>query len=166
MALSKKKLSSIGYVLPVESISRKFALRKEVAGLKDIQTGASTGEIGPIKFMGGSLRRTFRVGSGLVATNVLFIKKNKRTTPPSADELLARQNFAAASAWANAAKKDLSAITHNQLVWAEIAADPTLSSGGLYANGYNYNTFLFAYAYKVRKDGGTLPVNHQLPDAQ
>lgn len=161
-----KNLSTIGYVLPVESISRKFALRKEKAGLMSVKTGSSTSVVGPVKFFGGSARKYYRAGSGLVSTNVLFLRKNRSLVAPTAEVLEARQWFAASSRWAAAARKDLSAITHNQQVFVELEQNPSMTCGGLHASGYNYSTFLFAYAYAQYKSGSTPAGNHQLPEPQ
>lgn len=163
MAINARKLSTIGYMTPVESISRKFALRKETAGDKLIAVGSGQGKL-TSKFFGGSVRRYYRAGSGQVMTNVLFFKKYGRITAPSVEELQNRQNFSAASKWANAAAKDISAITHNQQIWDELVADPSLSCNGVYAAGYGERAYLFAYAMSVLATGGTLPANHQLPD--
>ncbi len=158
-----KKLWSkgnISFMPVVESINRKFALRREVSGNKRVGKKL----IGGAKFMGAGTRTSYVIGFGNVSKNYFWMRKYGRGTIITSDETLRRSNFSQASKWASTAMKDLSVLTQNQLKWKQLAADTTLTCGGISAAGYStMRQFMFAYAYKVVTDSGSVPDTHALP---
>ena len=161
MAIVVKKLNTIGYAYPVESVSRKFALRKEKLGTVPYRGETYAKMVNA--FMGGSVRQV-RVDGALMDRNVFWVRKGYRTTPKSQRELEIKSAFTAASEWVAAAMKDLSAITSNQMKFRE-----SLSTGkeikGVSAKSYlSTRNWMSAVAIKIKLEGDPLPSNHQLPD--
>jgi len=90
--------SSIGFMTPVESISRKFARRQDKVSTKNpgfIWMGAST-TIQPTKTSTGKRR------------NFLVFRSAPRSTPVKESEMLARVRFATIAAWVNQRAHDTS----------------------------------------------------------
>lgn len=159
--MANVKLSNIGYAYPVESISRKFALRKETVTVKPWRDNQ---DVQPIRaFMGGSVRKV-RVDGTLINVNRLFIKKNSGQHALNQNEITARQNFTQAAQWVNAAMSDLSALTTNQQKFREGLRTGYPMKG---VKAINYTTqrgFMRAVAIKMLVAGEQLPSNHQLPN--
>ena len=156
-----KKLNTIGYAYPVESVSRKFALRKEKLGTVPYRGGTYAKMINA--FMGASVHKV-RVDGALVDRNVFWVKKGYRTSPLTQREHQIRNAFNQGIAWVREANQDLSALTSNQMKWAE-----SLRTGkkikGCSARDYTYvKGWMNAIAIKMKLDGEELPVNHKLPD--
>lgn len=156
-----KNLNNIGYAYPVESVSRKFALRKEKLGLQPYRNGLQAKMI--TAYMGGSVRKV-RVDGALVDRNIFWVRKGYRTTPKSQREHQIKLAFINGNAWMREAQHDLGAITTNQMKWKE-----SLNTGkrikGYSARQYTYmNGWMSAIAIKMALDGETLPANHILPD--
>lgn len=90
--------SSIGFMTPVESISRKFARRQDKVSAKNpgfIWMGAST-TIRPTKETTGRRR------------NFLVFRTTPRSTPVKETEVLARVRFATIATWVNQRAHDTS----------------------------------------------------------
>lgn len=151
---------NITFLPVVESINRKFALRREVSGEKTVGKKI----IGGFKFMGAGTRTMNLAHVGNVSKNYFWMRKYGRGTAVTADETAARLAFGEVSKWVAAAAKDLSVITQNNNKWKQLVADPTLTCGGVSASGYDYRGFMFAYAYNVYKTSGDVPATHLLPD--
>lgn len=148
--MATKKISNITFMPVVESISRKFALRKEVC----------TQNL-PISYMGSGCRKK-RVNGTSVKQNYFFMRKNPRVSQPSSSELDMREYFQSAVRWANAAYKDLNAIDHNQEAFLE-SNNTHKTIKGCWAGNYYMKGWLTAIAIKILKAGETLPQNHQVP---
>lgn len=156
-----KNLNNIGYAYPVESVSRKFALRKEKLGLQPYRNGLQAKTIPA--YMGGSVRKV-RVDGALINRNIFWVRKGYRTTLKTQRENQIKAAFIRGTEWMREAQHDLGAITTNQLKWAE-----SLRTGseikGYSARNYTYmNGWMSAIAIKMVLDGETLPANHILPD--
>lgn len=156
-----KRLSNITFIPVVEHISRKFALRKETVSLKPFRGDATTQVQVSTGYMGAGVRSKVVDGSSML-TNYLFMRKNPRTSAPSASELQARAAFTACQQWVKDAQEDLGAITDNQIKYHDCRySGKTIQ--GISAKNYGMRGFMFAVAMKIRKSGGTLPVDHILP---
>lgn len=111
MSIQKKKLSNISYMPVVESINRKFALRKETLGYKPYKGGTyvqtSSG------FMGGGTRLV-RVNDQLVKANYFWMKKFARNSPLSSREIQLREHFTIAAQSAKATVQNLAVLTKIQ----------------------------------------------------
>lgn len=118
------KLSNIGYMPVVESISRKFALRKEKVGDVLYRNGKKKVKMSN-GFMGGAVRKV-RVNDQLINVNYFWMRKNARTSPLSDLERTNRQNFTISRASAYATYHNLANLT-------KIQAD---FYGTTLANGY------------------------------
>lgn len=156
-----KKLNTIGYAYPVESVSRKFALRKEKLGTVPYRGGTYAKMLNA--FMGASVRKV-RVDGALIDRNVFWVKKGYRNSPLTQREHQIRNAFTQGVAWVQEAMHDLGAITSNQMKWSE-----SLHTGkkikGCSARDYTYvQGWMNAIAIKIKLDGETLPANHILPD--
>ena len=106
------KLSNIGYMPVVESISRKFALRKEKVGNKLYRNGTKMVKMSS-GFMGGAVRKA-RVNDQLINVNYFWMRKNARTSPLSNREREIRQNFTICRASAYATYHNLANTTKIQ----------------------------------------------------
>ena len=151
---------NITFLPVVESINRKFALRREVSGNKTVGKKI----IGGYQFMGAGTRTMNLAHVGLVSKNYFWMRKYGRGTPVTANETAQRQRFAACSAWVSAAMKDLAVVTQNNAKFKQIAQDPTLTIYGISAGGYTYRGFMFAYAHKYATAEGDVPTTHALPN--
>ena len=152
-----KKLSNITFMPVVETISRKFARRRETCSKKTNQQG----EVSVFSYMGSGTRQK-RFNGGLVNQNYFFMRKIARSTEPSSSEMAVRAAFTEGVLWAKAAAADLSALSHNQAAWAE-SSKTGKTIKGVWAGDYSYTGYLRAVAIKMAYAGETLPVNHQLP---
>lgn len=153
---------SIQYTPVVEQINRKFAVRKKVCSAS-VKVGPVTTEPNP--WMGGATKTEPRCGIEGARKNYFVFRENARKSAVTALESEARTNFAQANAWVNAAKKDLSAISHNQHVMDQVFEYPnTRYDNLLRGEGYTYYGFMRAWAIKKLSSGGELPANHQMPD--
>ena len=156
-----KNLSNIGYAFPVESVSRKFALRKEKLGVVTYRPGIGVKMIRA--YMGGSVRKV-RVDGALVDRNVFWIRKGYRTTPKTQREYQIKNAFIQGTAWMREAQHDLSAITTNQLKWIE-SKNTGKTIKGVSAKYYtSMDGWMSAIAIKMKLADETLPTNHLLPD--
>ena len=110
--MAVKKLSNISYMPVVESINRKFALRKET--LNPVWYRRHTATTQTVKvisgYMGGA-SRTARVNDQLVRVNYFWMRKNARSTPISMEEQKARNNFTKAVKSAQATLMNLAVLT-------------------------------------------------------
>lgn len=158
-----KKLSNIGYALPVEQISRKFARRKDTCSVK--KTGGPDYIIPAARYMGASVRdcQVFGV-EGRVNKNIFYVRTAPYKPTVTQEMNENRSYFAQACAWANAAQKDLTAITSNQQTFATCLEDFSNTVAGVSVRGYQTMTgWMKAVAFSILKSGGELPVDHKLP---
>lgn len=162
-----KKLSKIGYILPVESISRKFAPRHETCRAKGSNVNVGPGYILPTKKWLGAAALESRVfGVGAVTKNILVCRAYGRTSPVSADELVNRANFEKATKWVSVAMKDLMSISDNQYKFQQAIEDLTKRISGVSAAGYQtMRGWMFAICMAILGDdpSATLPQDHKLP---
>ena len=110
--MAVKKLSNISYMPVVESINRKFALRKET--LDPIWYRRHTAVTQQVKvisgYMGGASRKV-RVNDQWVNVNYFWMRKNTRNTPITQSEQVARNNFTMAAKSAEATLHNLAVLT-------------------------------------------------------
>lgn len=163
-----KRLSKIGYILPVESISRKFAPRHETSRANR----GETYKIGPgylipsKKWLGAATLESRVVGVGAITKNILVCRVHGRQSVVTADELVNRSNFEKATKWVNAAMKDLMAISDNQHKWRQAVEDTTKRISGVSAAGYQTpRGWMVAVCMAILGDdpSATLPQDHKLP---
>lgn len=152
-----KKVSNITFMPVVESISRKFALRKETCSKKESQQG----EEHVMTYMGSGTRRKV-FGGTVVTQNYFFMRKNPRLTQPSSSELDAREAFVAGLAWADLASKDLTAVAYNQARYLE-SRNEKKRVKGYWAGDYTIKGWLRAIAIHMSNEGETLPADHRVP---
>lgn len=158
--MSKEFKSNISFMPVVESISRKFALRRETCAYKHI----GDKEISPTQFMGAGVRRHFIAGLGTVNRNYFFMRKHARSTFVTDNEQLTRSYFGSVSKWNKLVWKSLSVLTQNQEKWEEACADLSKTIKGVSAAGYNSRGWSFAIGMKIKSNGETLPANGALPE--
>lgn len=91
-----------GVAYPIERISRKLALRKELAGKNCVCTPILSYRKGPIKTDVSATRQ------------FISFKKNQRSNALNTDEIWARQRFTAVSRNVAARMKNLSTISADQ----------------------------------------------------
>ena len=164
-----KKLSKIGYILPVESISRKFAPRHETCRAN---RGASAAPIGPgyvlpsKKWLGAATLESKVIGVGNVTKNILVCRAYGRQSVATTEELQNRVNFETSTKWANVARKDLMAISDNQAKFFQAVDDTTKRIHGVSAAGYQtMYGWMVAICMAILADdpSATLPADHKLP---
>lgn len=163
--MAKKKLSKIGYVLPVEQISRKFAPRKHTAAAaRNGGYGGPDYVIPARKWMGAATVNSYVNGYGDVQKNIFVVRVNGRTSLPTASELSNRSNFTLCRAWMEAAYRDLMAVNANQAKYIEAKEDFSKTIEGVSARGYQgMRGWMFAVAMAIKGGGGVLPTDHLLP---
>lgn len=152
-----KQISNITFLPVVETISRKFALRRETCTLKTSQQKESH----TLSYMGSGARVKMFNG-GLVTQNYFFMRKNARQTPLSTDETMNRSNFTACAKWRSALRQDLAKISANQAKYRE-SLNEHKKIKGVWAGDYSFDGFVFAVGMAILGDGGTLPQDHALP---
>lgn len=152
-----KQISNITFMPVVETISRKFALRRETCTLKTSQQK----ETNTFSYMGSGARVKMFNG-GLVTQNYFFMRKNARTSALSADETTNRSNFRDVAVWRSAVRQDLSKLSANQAKYRE-SLNEHKTIKGVWAGDYSMDGFIFAIGMAILADGGTLPQDHALP---
>ena len=159
MATKPRKVSNISFMPAVESVSRKFALRRETCSKTVNQQNQEH-----VNTYMGSGARTKKYNGGFVLQNYFFMRKYARQSALSADEIANRSNFTLASKWAKGAATDLMAISHNQAIFVQSNNGGKSSTvKGVWAGDYNFRGFCFAVAMAILAGGDTLPQNHELP---
>lgn len=151
MAQRNRKTENILFHYPVESIRRKFARRKDVAGTVLISNDTTKQN----KFFGGARKTYWRAGYGATEMNYTFFKTARRTGAPSAEELELRQIFVAANNGRNHILHDLSQITRVQMLFEQAVKDFTKKINGVSAHGYGLNGWVMAVQYAGKKNDET-----------
>lgn len=151
----KKVKSNISFMPVVESINRKFALRRETCSEKLI------GEkiIDPIKYMGAGTRTKSIAGYGSVAVNYFFMRKFARASAVSADERSARLLFGTVSTAVAALLKDLNQLSVIQNMWRQALADFSKTINGVSALSYDFRGWVWAVQYAGKKNDPSYNVN-------
>lgn len=165
MATAKpKKMQKINFILPVESISRKFARRVDTCAGEKVALGNKY--IVPSKaWLGAGVRTVRVVGTGIVSYNYFVARKYGRLTPVTSAERNVRMYFQMANQWVVAAMADLMAISANQAKWDAATQDLSKKISTISAGGYQtMRGWMCAIAYAIKSTGGTLPQDHLLPD--
>ena len=168
--MAGKKLSKIGYMNPVEQISRKFVPRHMTSraananGSKGIPVGP--GYILPkVKWFGAAVQERKVAGYGTVTKNIFVCRQYGRESLPQASELMNRTYFAQAKKWSDLAFKDLMAQATNIQRWMDAIGDFNKRIQGVSAKGYQTTKgWYFAVAMALLNDGETLPADHVLPN--
>lgn len=158
-----KLLSNISYALPVEQISRKFARRKDTCSFKTVGGGPGY-VIPPVRYMGASVR-TCKINGfeGQITKNIFYVRTAPTPSVVTTEQIEIRSHFAAANKWANAAQKDLMAVTSNQQTYAQCCEDFSLRVAGVSARGYQTMTgWLKAIAFAMLSEGQIPPQDHKV----
>ena len=159
-----KKLGNVALMPAIEGISRKLALRRETCTQKTIIRGNDNIVIPGKTYMGVISKDVNVIGYGNAKRVSLFMRKSTILGPVSADQMEVRTNFTAARKWVTDALRDLSALTTNQQKFKEAVDDLSKTISGISASGYqSQRGYMMGVAMAILKEGGTLPVNHQLP---
>ena len=163
--IKQKRVSNVGYILPIESISRKFARREDTCAARVNNTGGPNYMIPQRSWIGAAaIERTIH-GHGKVVKNVIVVRRFGRASLPKAAELTNRSNFTIATEWVRAAQKDLMAISTNQSRWFAAIEDFSKTIEGVSARGYQtMRGWMVAVAMAVKKAQTTLPADHILPN--
>lgn len=110
--MAKQKIQ---FTFPVESIHRKLTLRANTAS-DTTRVSTETGKLDiekPVaRYFGAGVRTIKPKGIEPIKTNYVFIRFNKRSTPASSDELIARQRFGFCVTRAQKLRKNLSLIVY------------------------------------------------------
>lgn len=144
----KKIKSNISFMPVVESINRKFALRRETCSEKTV------GEkiIDPVKFMGAGTRTKSVAGYGTVNVNYFFMRKFARASALTPDERAARLLFGVISTAVAALKKDLNQLSNMTYMWRQAIADFSKTINGVSAIGRDFRGWVWAVQYAGRKE--------------
>lgn len=100
--INYSEVGTAGIAYPFERISRKLALRKELAGKNCVCTPIMSYKKGPIKTNVSATRQ------------FISFKKNQRSSALGVDEIWARQRFTAVSRTVAVRMKNLSTISADQ----------------------------------------------------
>lgn len=128
-------LGTITYLTGIEGVSRKFALRHEIAG-KTIPC-----------FIGGMVRKTAKVGIGIISKNFMFVRKNAISVSPSETQMNLRELLSRTSKAAAYIMKDLSQITSTQELFKVGKEDFTKKMSGVSVYGCNYRSWIWKVTY-------------------
>ena len=144
-----EKINKMGiqYAYPLESISRKFTLRKNTASdttKVNIAGNKVTLKKSVSKFIGGATRQKFVKGLGYVTKNYAFIRFNKRDSAPTEGEQEARRIFGVCAQAVRAWKKDVAHLTDMQRAWNE-----NITVKGVTTAGKTNYQYLFQIAYAM-----------------
>ena len=163
--MAGKKLSKIGYMNPVEQISRKFVPRHMTSRAKQSSALPGPGYILPkVKWFGAAVQERKVQGYGIVTKNIFVCRQYGRASLAQAEELSNRGNFVMANRWAIAAFKDLMAQATNIVRWNEAINNFQKTIKGVSAKGYQTTRgWVVAIAMKMLNNGETLPADHILP---
>lgn len=165
--MAGKKLSKIGYMNPVESISRKFVPRRMTSRAATSQGGIPVGPgyiLPKVKWFGAAVQERKVQGYGIVTKNIFVCRQYGRQSLAQAEELSNRGNFVVANRWAVLAFKDLMAQATNIDRWDEAINDFQKTVKGVSAKGYQTTRgWVVAIAMAMLKKGETLPTDHILP---
>lgn len=144
-----KLKANITYMPVVESINRKFALRKNTCSKDNVVSGTASLvlESEVAQFMGGATRTTNRAGFGTCTRNYMFFRENPRSSETTPEERDRRNLFGQIGAAVPAIFKDLSQVTRMTEMWVEALADATKSCNGVPAKGYTWRGWVFAVQY-------------------
>ena len=163
--MAGKKLSKIGYMSPVEQISRKFVPRHMTSRAAESSALPGPDYILPkVKWFGAAVQERKVAGYGYVTKNIFVCRQYGRTSLAQARELSNRSNFVIANRWAVAAFKDLMAQATNIQRWIDAINDFSKTIEGVSAKGYQTTRgWVVAVAMKILASGDTLPADHILP---
>lgn len=151
----KKVKSNISFMPVVESINRKFALRRETCSEKLVGEKV----IEPIKYMGAGTRTKSVAGYGSVDVNYFFMRKFARASAVSADERAARLLFGVISTAVAALMKDLNQLSSMTNMWRQAIADFSKTINGVSAYGRDFRGWVWAVQYAGRKQEPTYDVS-------
>ncbi len=153
--MARKLLGSVAYQPVVETVSRKFTTRKNVA-----HAASAPGSTGRIKFaangwMGGMVRRYNLPGIGECFKNCLVIRESGRTSAVKPAEIQLRALFASVARGKNHILHDLMQLTQVQTLYNQ-ARDTagTVDAkkiNGVSAYGYTLSGWVFAVQYAGAK---------------
>lgn len=103
-----KRITNIGFILPVESVSRKFARRADKVNNKPTGVKAWIGAASSM--IPNKLARSMQ-------KNYIVVRKFPRSTMPTADENFYRARFSAVSVAVRDRSQDLTQITQDQIAF-------------------------------------------------
>lgn len=165
--MAGKKLSKIGYMNPVEQISRKFVPRHMTSRAATSQGGIPVGPgyiLPKVKWFGAAVQERKVQGYGTVTKNIFVCRQYGRQSLPLAGELTNRANFSVAREWVRLAFKDLMAQGTNIQRWLQAIDDFDKRIAGVSAKGYQTTSgWCMAVAMALLGAGKTLPADHILP---
>lgn len=130
-----QSFGTVTYITGIEGVSRKFALRKEIAG-KNIAC-----------FLGGMVRKTNKVGVGTIAKNFMFVRKNAISTSPSPDQMQMQEYFSRTSKAVAYMFKDLTQITSIQNLFLAGKADYSKRMEGVSVYGHTQRGWVWDVTY-------------------
>lgn len=135
-------MGNMRIAFPIESISRKLALRAEIAGKDHVGTGSMTKTAykTPTKYLGGMVR-TYTVNAGdgkseTITAQYLFFRKNKAVVT-SQNVLQAQERFASVSAGVKTLLADLSQLGRVTTLYKSCRNDGSERVNGVGATGYS-----------------------------
>lgn len=148
--------ATIGYIPVVESINRKFALRREKI---------NNGEASPKCYLGGMTRTIYRAGVGSISKNFLFLRKHAISVGPNADQLQIRQYFTLTAKSVSVITKDLAQITSVKNLWLQAEKNPALLMKGVSAHGKTFRGWIWNVCFVRYGEGETTQQVNTFPTA-
>lgn len=130
--------ATIGYIPVVESINRKFALRREKI---------NHGEASPKCYLGGMTRTIYRAGVGSISKNFLFLRKHAISVAPNEDQMMIRQYFTLTSKSVSHIMTDIGQITSVKNLWLQAKENPALIMKGVSAYHKTYRGWIWAVCW-------------------
>lgn len=159
MPIYRKEAKTIGYVLPISNISRKFARRIDTATTKNAG-GTRNMLIEGNPWIGSAKHYSYISKS---YKDHLVVRTVSAYRAATGDQIHNRTIFSAASSWVSAAMRDLMAVSTNQQKFLQSRDDPSKKIKGINARTYSVRGWMFAVAFAIKKDTGDLPQDHLLP---
>lgn len=146
--------ATIGYMPAVESVNRKFALRREKVN----------GKVDGIKcFMGGMTRTVYYGGVGAVSKNFMFFRKHAISVPATASQISVRERFTQTVECANHIMTDLTQMSAVKALYKGSVADPSKTVQGFTAYGESYRGWVWKVCNKRLANGEEVAVVKTFP---
>ena len=146
--------ATIGYMPAVESINRKFALRREKVNNK----------VDAIKcYMGGMTRTTYHGGVGAISKNFMFFRKHAISVPATASQITVRERFSDTVECVNYILTDLTQMSSVKALYTGSVKEPTNTVEGFSAYGETYRGWVWKVCYHRLANGATVQAVKTFP---
>lgn len=148
---------TIAYHPMVESVNRKFALRRETIGTAPGQLSC---------YMGGMTRIKSIAGIGPVTQNYMFLRKHANTNAPTENQILVREKFSLVRAAVTHIMRDITQVPVYQNMFLQAKDNRHLTVAGVSAYGLSVRGWIWNVCWHRADDPDITPQQlQQFPTA-